>query len=94
MSDDIVTRLRLHATFVLPNSTDETRSEIVMQEAAKEIERLRDMANDLYETGDHQASCPPDEECTCGFTDAAYEYNKYATELYKTEQVNNEQAVQ
>jgi hypothetical protein len=42
MDNDIVTRLRLHATFVLPNHTDETSSQSVMQEAADEIERLRD----------------------------------------------------
>ena len=83
MTDDIVTRLR-----------DTAYETDVCWEAAAEIERLRRLADDLYETGDHQASCPPDEECTCGFTDAAYEYNKYATELYKTDQVNNEQAVQ
>jgi hypothetical protein len=53
----------------------------------KELDDLRDMAEDLYQTGDHQASCPPDEECTCGFTNAAYNYSKYAMELYKTEQV-------
>ena len=78
MVDDIVKYLRLSRTRFNRNA-----------EAADEIERLRRLADDLYETGDHKASCPPDEECTCGFTDAAYEYNRYATKLYKTEQVNN-----
>lgn len=78
MSDDIVTRLRGEFLARWVMTSDELP---ILREAVDEIERLRQLADNLYKTLQYYPCQCGISPCKCGYDDMMDEYKEVRSEL-------------